>query len=166
MIRERLWYTMNNDMFLQAAGILDELRDIELAVSELYRRFAAVFAADRIFWQDLAQDEESHASLASELKATLLKNGSPFEVVKLNSAVLGTIRQGIDQQLRRLQRGEISRRAALFIAKDLEKTLIEHSFYESVRSEKPDYRVVQEKIRRETEGHREKLENYILTIFP
>lgn len=157
---------MNNDMFLQAAGILDELRDIELTISELYRRFAAVFAADRIFWQDLAQDEESHAALAAELKATLLKNGSPFEVVKLDSAVLGTFRQGIEQQTTRLQKGQISRRDSLYIAKDFEKTLAEHSFYESVRSENPDYHVIQEKIRRETEGHLEKLQNYILTIFP
>jgi hypothetical protein len=157
---------MNDDIYLQAAGILDELRGVELSVAELYRRFAGAFAADRIFWQDLAQDEESHAAMASELKATLLKNGAQFEVVNLNSTAVGTFRRGVEQQIGRVQRGEVGRRAALFIARDVETTLIEHGFYDAIKSEKPDYRIVQEKIRRETEGHLEKLQNYILTIFP
>jgi hypothetical protein len=157
---------MTEDIFIQAARILDQLREVELAVADLYRRFAGAFGADRIFWQDLARDEDCHADLASELKGTLLKNGAPFVIVRLNSDALATFRQGIDQQLARLRQGEISRRAALFIARDVEKTLVEHGFYDAIRSEKPDYRLVQEKIRRETEDHFQKLQNYILTIFP
>jgi rubrerythrin len=157
---------MTEDVFLQAARILDQLREVELSVADLYRRFAGAFGADRIFWQDLARDEDRHAELASELKGALLKNGAPFEVVRLSPALLATFRQGIDQQHARFQRGEISRRAALFIARDFEKALVEYGFYDAIRSEKPDCRLVQERIRRETEGHFQKLQNYILTIFP
>jgi 1,2-phenylacetyl-CoA epoxidase catalytic subunit len=154
------------DMYSRAGQILDFLRDIELIVAELYRRFSQSFAQDRVIWEDLSQDEEGHAAMVAELKNTLLKNGSPFEVGKINLAVLNTYRQGIENHLGRLQRGELGRQNALFIARDFERTLVEHRFYESVRSDNPEYRAIQEKIQKETELHLQKLENYIRTLFP
>ncbi|MFZ2053116.1 MAG: hypothetical protein WAU81_02855 [Candidatus Aminicenantales bacterium] len=154
------------DMYARAEQILDFLRDIELVVAELYRRFSHSFAQDRVIWEDLSQDEESHASMVTELKRTLLKNGSPFEVGKINLAALKTYRQGIENHLDRLQRGELGRQNALFIARDFEKTLVEHRFYESIRSDNPEYRAIQAKIQKETELHLQKLENYIRTLFP
>jgi rubrerythrin len=166
MFMEKSAGVMDNDIFQKAKIILDEMEEVEFAAADLYRRFAGSFPADRIFWQGLAADEDGHAAMVSDLRASLFRNGSPFEVVRLNAAVLATFRQGIEQHALRLQRGEISRRGALFIARDLEKTMIESGFYRAVRSEKPEFRMVQEKIRRETEGHFEKLQNYILTLFP
>lgn len=154
------------DMYAKARQILDFLRDIELVVAELYRRFAHSFAQDRVIWEDLSQDEESHAAMVAELKNTLLKNGSPFEVGKINLAALNTYRQGIEDHLGRLQRGELGRQNALSIARDFERTLVEHRFYELIRSDNPEYRAIQAKIRKETELHLQKLENYIRTLFP
>lgn len=155
-----------DDMYVKAEQILDFLRDIELVVAELYRRFSRSFAQDRVIWEDLSQDEESHATLVTELKNTLLKNGSPFEVGRINVAALSTYRQGIESHLNRLQRGELGRQNALFIARDFERTLIEHRFYESIKSDNPEYQSIQAKIRKETELHLQKLENYIRTLFP
>jgi 1,2-phenylacetyl-CoA epoxidase catalytic subunit len=153
-------------MYWKASQILDILHEIELIVAELYRRFSHSFVEDRVFWENLSQDEESHAVMVIELKNTLLKNGAPFELGKINLLALSTYRQGVESQLGRLQRGELRRQNAFFIARDFEKTLIERRFYESIRSENPEYRAVQEKIRKETEFHLQKLENYIRTLFP
>jgi rubrerythrin len=154
------------DMYARAAEILDFLREIELMVAELYRRFSRSFAQDRVIWEDLSQDEEGHAKMAGELKNTLLRNGSPFEVGKINLAALHTYRQGIEDHIGRLQRGELGRQNALFIARDFERALVEQRFYESIRSDNPDYRAIQTKIQSETERHLQKLENYIRTLFP
>jgi 1,2-phenylacetyl-CoA epoxidase catalytic subunit len=154
------------DMYARAGQILDFLRDIELVVAELYRRFSYSFVQDRVIWEDLSRDEEGHAAMVGELKSALLKNGFPFEVGKINLAVLNTYRQGIEDHLGRLQRGELGRQKALFIARDFERTLVEHRFYESVRSHNPEYKAIQQKIQKETEHHLQKLENYIRTLFP
>lgn len=154
------------DMYWKAGQILDLLRDIELTVATLYRNFSNTFAQDRVFWENLSKDEEAHAVMVKELRNTLLKNGSPFELSKVNFTALGTYRQGVLRQLSRLERGELYRQNAFFIARDFEKTLIEHRFYESIRSENPEYQAIQEKIRVETESHLQKLENYIKTLFP
>ncbi len=154
------------DIYAEAAQILDFLRDIELVVAELYRRFARFFSEDRVIWEDLTQDEENHAHMARELKNALLKNGSPLEVGKINLTALQTYRRGIEDQIGRLKRGELGRQKALFIARDFERTLVEHRFYESVKSDNPEYRAIQAKIQKETELHLQKLENYIKTLFP
>ena len=154
-----------DDIYAKAGQILDFLRDIELVVAELYRRFSRSFAEDRVIWEDLWQDEEGHAAMVGELKNALLKNGSPFEVGKISLAALTTYRRGIEDQISRLRRGELGRQNALLIARDFERTLVEHRFYESIRSENPEYRAIQEKIRKETEMHLQKLENYIRTLF-
>lgn len=154
------------DMYWKAGQILDLLREVELAVAALYKRFSHFFGQDRVFWEDLSQDEEGHAVMVKELRNALLKNGSPFELGRINLTSLSTYHQGVHRQRERLERGEIHRQNAFFIARDFEKTMIEHRFYESIRSENPEYRTIQEKIRLETEGHLQKLENYIRTLFP
>lgn len=157
---------MNGDIYQKARDILDEMEAVEFAVADLYRRFAGSFPTDRVFWQGLAQDEDGHAGLVGELRASLLRNGATFEVVRSNAAVLATFRKGVEFHSLRLQRGEIGRQSALFIARDLEKSLIERSFFSAIRSDKPEFRLVQDRIRGETEGHFERLQNYILTLFP
>ena len=155
-----------NDMYNKAEQILDSLRQIELVVAELYKRFSRSFVQDRVLWESLSRDEENHAALVDELKRTLLKNGSPFELGRISLIALSTYRQGVENQLSRLDRGELRRQSAFFIARDFEKTLIERRFYDSIHSQNPEYKQIQENIRRETETHLQKLENYIKTLFP
>jgi 1,2-phenylacetyl-CoA epoxidase catalytic subunit len=153
------------DIYSQAGQILDALREIELIMAELYRQFSHSFREDRVFWESLSQDEENHAAMVIELKNTLFKNGSPFEIGKINVFVLRTYRQGLTSQIERLQKGQLARRSAFFFARDFEKTLVEHRFYDSIRSENGEYQAIQRRIQRETEIHLQKLENYIKTLF-
>jgi hypothetical protein len=157
---------MTNDLFSRAGQILDVLREIELVVAELYRQFSVFFPHDRVFWQDLSNDEENHATMVMELKNTLLKNGAPFEVGAVNLFALSAYRKGIEGYLDRLRRGELGRKNAFFIARDFERTVIEHGFYNAIKSENNDYQQIRNKIQKETEIHLQKLENYIQTIFP
>jgi hypothetical protein len=155
-----------DDMYARARLLLDGLREIELIVAGLYRHFSHSFPSDRIFWETLAGDEENHAAWISDLKTTLLRNGWSFEVGTISLAALNTSRLGIIRQIDRLRKGELGRRNAFFIARDFERTMIENRYYELIRSDNKDYRAVQDKIRKETEAHLQKLENYILTLFP
>jgi hypothetical protein len=154
------------DMYQKAGQMLDALRQIELGVAELYRRFSRSFVEDRVFWEGLSRDEANHALLVEELRRTLLKNGSPFELGRISLVAISTFCQGIEGQLNRLDRGEVRRQNAFFIARDFEKTLVERRFYDSIQSEKPEYKEIQDRIRRETEAHLQKLDNYIKTLFP
>lgn len=141
--------------------ILSLMREIELAVADLYRRFAASFPQDRAFWEDLVRDEEGHAETVTALRLHLEKSEVPVAAGRVNLATLGTYRKGLEYQIGRLKKGELNRKSALFIARDLEKTLVERAFYAAVKSDDPEYRALRERIESETEAHLRKLEDHI-----
>jgi hypothetical protein len=147
-----------------AGRILDMLRDVELLVAELYRRFARFFPKDRELWESLSADEEGHAAAAAELKGLLAPDRAPSIHERVNLAALGTYKKGLEYHFHRLERGEINRTKALFTARDIERTLVEKAFYELVQSEDPNYRAGQARVDGETKSHLEKLEAYIAAL--
>jgi hypothetical protein len=145
----------------KACQILDALREIELLVAELYRRFARLFSEDRELWEGLSREEEGHAALAAELKSMMGTDVVSASLSKVHLAALDTYKKGLEYQLGRLERGEIGRKNALFIARDLEKTLVERMYYDLLRNDDPDSRTIRARIQSETGTHLDKLEKYI-----
>jgi rubrerythrin len=141
--------------------ILRLMREIELAVADLYRRFAAAFPQDRALWEDLSRDEDGHAETVSALRGLIGRSELPAAAGRVNLATIGTYLKGLEDHAGRLRRGEINRRSALFIALDLEKTLIERAFYATIKCDDPAYRALQDRIERETGSHLRKLEDHI-----
>jgi hypothetical protein len=159
--------TGNEDMNERAnktAEVLDRLREIELLVAELYRRFARAFIEDRELWQGLSRDEEGHAALAERLKGMALEDEGPAALGRVHLAALETYKKGLEYQIGRLDRGEIARRNALFIARDLEKTLVERTYYDFVEGGGPDAGTLAARIKSEPESHLGKLERYIAEV--
>lgn len=143
------------------ARLMDAMREIELLVADLYRRFALAFPQDRALWEDLSRDEIGHASTVTALKGLLERSELPAESGRANLAALGTYRKGLEYQIGRLRSGDLSRKTALFVARDLEKTLVERAFYASIKSDDPHYRALQERVESETVAHLRKLEDHI-----
>jgi hypothetical protein len=149
----------------RTAQVLGTLREIELLVGELYRRFASAFAMDRELWEGLSREEEGHAALAEALRTMLASSGgAPAALDKVHLAALETYKKGIEYQLARLRRGEIVRRSALFIARDLEKTLVERMYYDLVKGAGTDAAEVASRIQSETESHLGRLEARIASL--
>lgn len=141
--------------------ILRLMREIELAVADLYRRFAAAFPQDRALWEDLSRDEDGHAETVSALRGLVERTGLPATAGRVNLATLGTYLKGLEYHVGRLGKGGINRKSALFIALDLEKTLIERAFYATIKCDDPAYRALQDRIEIETKSHLRKLEDHI-----
>lgn len=149
------------DKFSKVIDLLDGLMKIEKSIADLYKAFAAAFPMDEAFWNNLSVDEKNHAHLITELKTSLLQNGTSLEIRKLNSYALDTYRKGLEEQIGRLHRGEIGRRNAFFLARDFEKTLIEGRFYELIQTRDESSLAILDRIQKETEFHWQKLERHI-----
>lgn len=147
-----------------ACRILDALREIEFLIADLYGRFALSFAEDRELWEGLKREEEGHAALADSLKGLLREADVPAALGKVHLAALETYKKGLDYQIGRLGRGELGRKNALFIARDLERTLVERMYYDLLRGGDADSESVKERIRSETESHFGRLEEYIAGV--
>jgi hypothetical protein len=79
-----------------AVRVLEALREIELLIAELYRRFAKYFPKDRGLWEALSQDEESHAAAAEELKRLLEDAKAAATSGRISLAALNTYRKGLE----------------------------------------------------------------------
>ncbi|MCX6573775.1 MAG: hypothetical protein NTX99_07255, partial [Candidatus Aminicenantes bacterium] len=104
---------MTDDRNALAGQVLDAIREIELLVADLYRRFARFFPKDRELWEGLSRDEEGHAAAAAELKGLLAGVEAPKTVGRTNIAALSTSKKGLEYHVHRLERGEINRTKAL-----------------------------------------------------
>ncbi len=144
--------------------IMDELAGIETRLAAFYGRCADAFRIDRDIWKELEADERSHVDFVSELKSMMILRPEAIEPGKVGLPALQTYKKGIEEQIFRLERGEIPRMNALFIARDFENTLIEKAFYSVLRSRYPEFMALTGRIDAETQRHRDKLNAYIEEI--
>lgn len=152
---------MNSEETRAAQVVLDELAAIESRLADFYGKCAETFTTDREIWRGLQVDEQSHAGFVSELKSMLRLRPEAFEPGGVGLPALKTYKKGIEEQIIRLERREIPRKNALFIARDFENTLIEKAFYTALHCSLPEYLELIGRIDAETERHRRKLDAYI-----
>lgn len=152
---------MNSEEIRTAHNVLDELAEIESRLADYYEKCAEAFITDREIWMGLQIDEQSHAELVVELKSIMIHQPEAFELGRVGLPALKTYKKGIEEQIVRLDRREILRKNALFIARDFENTLIEKAFYTALHCGLPEYLELVGRIDSETERHRQKLDAYI-----
>ena len=75
-----------------AQRFLNEAGQLEIRVAELYTLFAAAFAEDRAFWQQLAHEEKEHA----ELVRTIRDNPN------LSEKFVSSLAPGLLQEIRKI----------------------------------------------------------------
>jgi rubrerythrin len=148
-----------------AAATLEELRreievmiDIEKSLSSFYEKCAELFPQDAEFWSDLSKDEQHHANVLKTLAKATLKRARHFEVGKsFGSGSLVTFLNQVRANLARLDCDPLKERDALMIAYHMEGTLVEQKYAEVLKTDKPEYVNVLEKILDETRMHKKKL---------
>jgi len=152
---------MNKDNLKKANQFFDKLQHIESLLGKFYGQCASSFPEDKLLWEKLEKAEEHHARLAAELKKIMSGKEEKFELWEFNIFALKTYSKGIELQILRLEKGEIQRRKALFIAQNYKNTLVEKKFYATVKSDDPEYKNIKNKIEKEAEFHLKKLNDYI-----
>ncbi len=137
---------------------LELLAAYERRVGDLYETYGNLFEEYREFWHGLASEEVQHSLWALNLieklnthKLTLKEN--PWRVTAIKTA------QGyVDKQIERAKAGQVDHVAALSIALDLEKSMLEKDIFAHYGSDKPMTKELLNKLQTETEHHRRKLE--------
>ena len=111
-----------------AEALLDAVSELESLIGRLYECLAGVFPEDSI-WASLAGEEAHHAQLALEMKALLGERDWILVDPRLNLSVVHSMQKYVAQQIARTKNNELTRRNAFFIARDLERSLVEKAFY-------------------------------------
>ena len=107
--------------------ILKKLEEHELMVAELYQTCSKIWLEDKEFWTNMEQAELKHAQSINRMRDLIgikperVEWGHPFKPAALQTAM-----SGIRLDLQRLRRREIARDRMLFIARDIEQSIIEN----------------------------------------
>jgi hypothetical protein len=141
---------------------LDMLAQLELAISEFYQTCADSWKGQKDFWSSLAVAERKHSQYVREIADLFSKNpknfyrGRPFQV-----AAVSTVISGIKNNIQKLKGGELKEENLLFIALDIEESLLESKYFDFLKSDDPRLQNIVIEIMSQTRHHKEMLVNKI-----
>jgi len=149
-------------------SILDVLKDMaecELTLAEFYRTCAQIWEEDKEFWLNLERQENIHAQNIDRMAEIISKKHERFESYRpFNPGAIKTMISGIENNIRRLKSGEISKNNVLFIARDIEQSLIEAKYDEIVKTNDIEYQNLVKEIVSQTVVHKGMIEKKIAKV--
>lgn len=134
----------------------------ELIIAKFYRTCAQLWEKDKEFWLGLEGDENLHAGNIRKMAKIVFEKFDLFESYRpFNPVAMKTMITGIENNIQRLKKEEISVGNVLFIARDIEHSLIECKYNELVKTNDIEYQTLVKKIVSQTLAHNNKIEEKI-----
>ncbi|MEA2081933.1 MAG: hypothetical protein U9O97_04280 [Elusimicrobiota bacterium] len=153
---------MRKDQLDNVLKTLDAMKELELQMSYLYRECSKADAGREDFWARISEQEVGHAAYIDKMigiigdKAQLFSAGRNFNITAVKLVI-----DGIKSDIEKVKSGKIKGNQLLFMASDLEQSLLEKEFTEIVKSENSQYTELADRIMEETFMHRTLLEREI-----
>lgn len=146
-------------------GIMKMMADNERLIGSFYQSCAETWEQDRTFWLNIAAEEEKHARNIERMVQIISLKPEQFQIGRLfNTVAIQTVMAGIKGQLKRLKEKQMTRKQAIFVARDIESSLIEKNYGEIVKTRDIEYLTLMKEVTGETEKHKESIERHIQEI--
>jgi rubrerythrin len=129
----------------------------EAAVADLYLACARIYPELADLFQSLAKAEQDHAKSIADFVAKIKEGSAQIPPDRLDSQVVLTSLDSVQEILKEVRRGEIDRDDILAKCVELEETLLEKHCFDVVESDTPDLRQLLQKLSADTATHRDEL---------
>lgn len=135
--------------------LMADMVALEEALAALYLACSDKYPEDSKFWLVICHQEEAHARYITELAElaashpTEFKLGRQFNVVAIRN-ITSRVMEFADQ----VRKGQIDRKRAFFMARDIEGSVLEARYHEIVSTDNVEFKKTLERIRRETTTHK------------
>ena len=145
--------------------VMKMMAETERLIAELYRACAQIWVEDRDFWLETVAAEERHADNIETMAGIMAARPERFELGRsFNPMAIKTIKTGLEGNLERLKKGDISREKMLNLARDIEASVIEKSYNEIVRTKDLEFQALVIEIVSETVSHRKQFEDRVRAL--
>ena len=131
----------------------------EEAVGKLYKAYAKNFPEDRIFWIQIAMDEDKHAYLIRSFAGLAEKSPTTVDHERFTKEAILAFTKFLDEEIARLQKEQITPMTALSVAFHIEKSLIESQCFEVFQTESIEMKKMLKTLKDETQRHLKKVDN-------
>lgn len=132
---------------------IDLLIENEEAIGELYRDFERRFDDTAETWRQMAQEEKHHAALLRKLYVNVLSGELRFKTDDFDIEALRRFVERVREQHQRSRAGQLGRDEAIRLALELEQSLAERGFLESLEAHSEKVRETLDQLRSESEDH-------------
>ena len=147
--------------------ILEVMADLELAAAELYKTCGQVWLVHKGFWDDMELAEIKHAANINRMSRIVSEEPQRFELAHpLKPAAIQTSISGIKWNMQRIRDKALTEKSVLFIARDLEHSMLEARYPEILKTDDSEYKSLINEVFSDTLAHRERLEKRIKQIAP
>ncbi|MEI7945587.1 MAG: hypothetical protein WCJ02_02775 [bacterium] len=141
--------------------LLEMMAVHEEKLSELYQTYAAALPEWRIFWMDIAHEEQCHAAWLRGLKRKLEAEGGVLNRERFNITGIHTSMEYIQRKREEVIKEGTTPLRALVLSLDLEGSLIEKEYFLVYKSDLVSVQEVFNKLREQTTGHRKRMQEKI-----
>jgi len=142
---------------------LNVMAEAEEAVGEFYQACANLPGEDRGFWLEMAGEEASHKKHIQKIGETISRKPEDFSLHRpFNAAATRMFLSFIRKSTADLEENKIPRERILFVARDIERSLLELSYFEIVKTTNPTYEKALKEIHAQTADHGSRLERRIV----
>ena len=134
---------------------MDEMVALELALAELYHACGEQFAEDKNFWLAIQHQEELHATLIKELAELIKAHPQEFNFGRpFNSVAIKTTLTSVKNYTESVHKGLLERKRALFMARDVENSVLEAKYSEIVSTDNIEFQKIIARITKDTLAHK------------
>lgn len=135
--------------------VMNDMAALELALAELYQACSEQFPEDKNFWLAIRNQEELHATLIKELIELVSAHPQEFNFGRpFNSVAIKTTLSSVQNYTESVRKGLLERKRALFMARDIEQSVLEAKYSEIVTTDNVEFRKVIERISKDTLAHK------------
>lgn len=149
-------------------GILDVLSfmaDVERALAELYHACGETWDDGHGFWSGIEDEENKHARNIESMKDIISRKPERFEKGRpFNIMAAQTLIRGIRGNIDKVRTGTIQRKNALFMARDMEQSMMEQRYGEVVKTEDIEYLGLMKEIISDTVTHKARIDAEIKNL--
>jgi len=131
----------------------------EKAIGRLYTAYARRFPRDREFWLDLSREEQQHARWVESLRLRVEEDPASLVVERFPTGTIELSLAYINRLIENADASHLTRINALSIALDLERSLLEHKYFEVFKSDNPQIERTLQLLRQSTQSHLQKVQH-------
>lgn len=138
--------------------VISQLAECERLLSELYGVYRDSIPAMKPFWKTISSCEMQHAA-SLELLADGMREGRVMASTERISEKGITLLQTLARNaIKQAESRSLSAKDAVVTALSIESAVVEGDFYSTVQSDAPEFRVIAERLERETNQHIDSLQ--------
>jgi hypothetical protein len=134
---------------------MNDMVSLELALAYLYESCGDQFPEEKNFWLAIKRQEELHAKLIKELAALISSHPQEFNFGRpFDSAAVKSLLSRIVTVTATVRKGLLTSKRALFMAKNIENSLLEANYSDIVDTGNVEFRKIIERITKDTLSHK------------